>query len=418
MMGRRWDELNARPRTRDALVAVIHLLLGLALLQFGAIRLWSQVAVFHSSGFVFLLTLLGMVAIATQRSTRPFTALALGTPIVVLDVLFGGSLGVMLVCFDLVYCAVKYGSDRGVRIAMWIAAGLAAATGAGLLLRPWGSAVPLLAVQWALIIAVAGMWGWNVRTERLRTRAQLAAQHASATREMRQRIAHDLHDLVSNQIAVAGLHVEAARMRIEQAAIESPEALASLDRAGEGAETAHRQLRRLITVLTTVDDLEEGSAVEAETALEELGALPPGERTLEWRSGARDAVGQAMRGWAPERSAVILRVLRELVANAVKHGRGDITIDAAVTPDLFEATVRNACAGAHPAVPDRGIGVTGAGLLLAGCGGRLESRADPEGDAWCARVTVPQEESPASASGTEQRDTRQRHTMQQPGSRP
>ena len=215
MMGRRWEQLNAQPRTRDALVAATHLLIGLALLQFGAIRLWSQVAVFDTSGLAFLLTLLGMVAISTQRSTRPFTALAIGAPIVVLDTLFGGSLGVTLVCFDLVYCAVKYGSDRGVRIAMWIAAGLAAATGIGLLLRPWGSAVPLLAVQWALILAVAGMWGWNVRTERLRTRALLAAQHASDTRELRQRIAHDLHDLVSNQIAVAGLHVEAARMQLE-----------------------------------------------------------------------------------------------------------------------------------------------------------------------------------------------------------
>lgn len=388
MMGRRWEQLNAQPRTRDALVAATHLLIGLALLQFGAIRLWSQVAVFDTSGLAFLLTLLGMVTISTQRSTRPFTALAIGAPVVVLDTLFGGSLGVALVCFDLVYCAVKYGSDRGVRIAMWLAVGLAAATGIGLLLRPWGAAVPLLAVQWALILAVAGMWGWNVRTERLRTRALLAAQHASDTRELRQRIAHDLHDLVSNQIAVAGLHVEAARMRLEHVDGGTPEAMTSLDRASEGTEAAHRQLRRLITVLTTVDDLTDGTAVDPATAIRELESLPPGDRNLVWGDAAREALAGALATPPQERSAVVLRVLRELLANAVKHGRGDIVVEAEHTDARFIATVVNDATQSRVQTPDRGIGVTGAALLLTGIRGRLESGPDAVGEQWRATMTV------------------------------
>lgn len=401
MMGRRWEQLNAHPRSRDGLVAATHLLLGLALLQAGAIKLWSDVAVFDTSGLAFLLALLGMVAISTQRSTRPFTALALGTPVAMIDVLHGGSLGVALVYFDLVYCAVKYGSDRGVRIAIWIAAGLAALTCAGLLLRPWGSeagAVPLLAVQWVLIVAVAGMWGWNVRTERLRTRALLAEQHARATQHMRQRIAHDLHDLVSNQIAVAGLHVEAARLRIEQAPITATEALGSLDRATEGTEEAHRQLRRLIAVLTTVDDIGEVGASDPAAEFEALEALPPGDRAVVWRDEARHALATALSDRSPEQRAVILRVLRELVANAVKHGYGDIVVESEeppADPEHLSVSVRNAYDSRAVDAPDRGIGITGAALLLEGTGARVASRPEAPGERWRAILTVPR---PAGAA--------------------
>ncbi|WP_449278991.1 sensor histidine kinase [Leucobacter sp. GX24907] len=375
-----WDRLNARPRLRDATAALTYLVIGLALYRVGAIRLSSSLAPVQGEDLIFLAALIGICAIATMRSSRPLLALSLGTVVTAIDALGGGSLGVILVFFDLVYCAVKYGSDRGIRIAAWIAVALAVATGAVLvILRPENPVVLIFAVQWALIISIAGAWGWNVRSERLRTRALMAEQHARATQQMRQRIAHDLHDLVSNQIAVAGLHVEAARIRVEREGIAAPEIGSSFDQAKRGTDQAHRQLRRLIAVLTTVDDLGEAEP-DVAGELARLASLPPAGRALVWRGmGEPD-----LRGFLEDRSAaqagILLRVLQELVANAVKHGRGDIEISMLVRGSGALVTVCNTFVASGAPERGSGIGITGAALLLDGTGAKLESGPDPEGE--------------------------------------
>src|SRR5690606_14696825 len=106
--------LNAHPRARDGMVASAWLILGLALLQFGGFRLWSIAAVLPTAGSAFLVLLLAMTGLSTQRSSRPFLALGAGVILTVVDMLFGGSVGVILIFTDLLYAAFKYGSSRGV----------------------------------------------------------------------------------------------------------------------------------------------------------------------------------------------------------------------------------------------------------------------------------------------------------------
>src|SRR5699024_4444776 len=111
-------------------------------------------------------------------------------------------------------------------------------------------------------------------------------RHARETERLRERIAHELHDHVANQIAVAGLHVEAARLRGAQAEALPPGALRSLDQATEGTDQAHRKLRQLIAVLTTSGDVD-GDPHDAPGALDDL---VPGDRSIVRRGRDLDAL--------------------------------------------------------------------------------------------------------------------------------
>lgn len=447
MIAGKWEQLNSHPRARDAVVAGVWLLIGLAALQLAGIRMWADFALFDTDGTLYLGALLAIAAVALMRSTRPFLALGLGATIAAVDLAFGGSLGVVLILSDLVYAAVKYGSDRGLRVGLWTALGAAVLLAAGLLVvSPHSPTVPTVAVQLALIIFVSGAWGWAVRSERARTRAALVDAHARQTGEMRERIAHDLHDLVANHIAVAGLHIEAAKLRVEASAAESalgcvPHAapdpdrppgpaaatLSSLARAKQGTDAAHRELRALIAVLTAT--LEPGSAGlggserQPEGSLEiavQLGALAnalPGGRALRWQAGALERATADLTASPSAAQAAALRVLRELVANAAKHGTGDVELGLAgvgagvgvgvsAGPGSADGTaagvtrtrlvMTNPCAPGAPAAQGSGLGLRSAGLILSLEGGQLESGPAADADAenfapsaWAAVITLP-----------------------------
>ncbi|WP_186324528.1 sensor histidine kinase [Microbacterium paludicola] len=384
------QRLNAHPRGRDAVAAALYLLLGIALLQFGGFRL-SGVAVFAPSAgiwtseTIFLLLLFAMAALATMRSTHPLAVLAAGIPLVAVDVLLGTSLGVVILFSDFVYCAFRYGSDRGVRVVLAVI--LVTFVAVGITLVVWhgaGVRYAPLALQWALFVLLSALWGWNVRSERERTRAAMAQTHARSMQQLRQRVAHDLHDLVANQIAVAGLNIEAARLRASTAA-ETGEIDQILARAKSGTDDAHRELRRLIALLTTVDDVEE--AREPSVSARRLDDLVPSDRRLV-RTG--EPLEAALAGMPPRAAGIVVRAVQELVMNAVRHGTGDVAlavtgdehIDAAIT-----VQVSNRVAETAAAVHGSGIGIAGATMLLSDVDGAVVSAATDDGR-WHAVVTV------------------------------
>lgn len=390
----RWlQRFEAHPRGRDTLVAAVWLMIGLALLQFGGFHLWSITKVFPTSGSAFLVTLLAMVALSTQRSSHPFLMLILGTLVASGDLLFGGSLGVILVFTDLMYAAFKYGSERGVRVTLGLMVGIATLTVITLVVwHPTNGSVLTIVAQWALIILIAAMWGWNVRSERLRTRVLMAQNHANSMQQLRRKIAHDLHDLVANQIAVAGLHIEAAKLQVSHAKVSAPEVERSLDQAARGTGDADQQLRRMIMVLSAVDDLGKQAEVPVVELIDELiggiNAHMPGSRALEW-------LGQGAAGFRVElvsapapRVHAILRVMQELIANAVKHGQGNVRVHIDVSDDFTIEMTNDVTRGAS-ARRGNGIGITGAALLLEGTDIRLVSQACESGSQWRATLTAP-----------------------------
>lgn len=391
MLTRWFAHLNTHPRNRDAIVAGMWLVLGLAFLQFRAYPLWGATAVWTTSGSVFLWTLLVLAVLATQRSTRPLLVLSAGVVVIAVDIAFGGSLGAVLVFTDLIYAAFKYGSDRAVRAMIWVFVAVAAVTALAIVVWPpddWR--VSLLFAQWGAIVLISATWGWNVRSERLRTRAAMAAEHSQAVQRLRRKIAHDLHDLVANQIAGTGLHVEAAKLHVGHLPAPDPEILRSLDRAANSATEADRQLRRMIAILSAVEDLEEPTTLPTrelvDTAVSELDIGVPAPRTLVWAGSGREGLRTRLAAEPTPTVQVCLRVLRELVANAVKHGQGDVEVRVAAEPN-FSLTVTNAIASGPRAARGSGIGISGAALLLEGTGAALEAGATDE-KRWRATLVL------------------------------
>lgn len=420
MIANRWERLNANPAARDAALAAAWLLLGLALLAAGAYPMWRDIALIPVGGLplgggAFVLTLAGMAAIATQRSRHPIAALGAGTAVAAVDLACGGSLGVVIILSDLLYAAMKYAGDRAVRATLVVALSLAALVAGTLLLRrPAHPQAALVAVQLGLLVIVSMTWGWNVRVAGVRARAAMVEQHARESLRLRQRIAHDLHDLVANQIAVAGLHVEAAKLiaraprtatdaSAPRAAPDAGALLRSLDQATRGTEQAHRRLRELIAVLTAVDDLGaidthdhlDGEAAAPDRGLAGWADLLPAGRAIAWAGGGAEALRAAVRGLGPARSSVALRSLTELVANAAKHGTGDLRIEVGPGPGEGESlvTLSNARASSGRPAAGTGLGLGGARLLLEGIGAELlldpRDRAGTPPPRWSVAVRLP-----------------------------
>lgn len=385
--------MRAHPAGRDLVIAAVWFVVGLVLWSAGAFKLWAGLALADAAPWVFLLTLGGMLAAVTQRSSHPFIALVAGVAVVGVDLLCGGSLAVVLVFTDLIYAAVRYGSDRGVRIAVRLSAALVVASGIALAVtRPEDPVVVTAALQWVLIVLVSGLWGWNVRSEGERTRAVLGEQHARDTTVLRDRIAHDLHDLVANQIAVAGLHVEAARLQAARLGGDTAPLELSLDRAKQGTDQAHEQLRKLISVLTATGEIEAAGGIEVRAALLRLETLLPAGRALCWEPGTFDVLRSTLESEETPRTLAILRVTEELITNAAKHGAADLLVQAAVRDGVLSLEISNPVRlRAQPTTQSNrlgnGLGIPGAALLLDSIGGELAT-SEVDG-VWIAHLLVP-----------------------------
>lgn len=362
---------------RDVAVAVAWLVIGVLLILTGAFPLWSDVAVLPPSPASATLPLLALVGLAAVRSRVSLLALGLAVPLVVFDVLHGGTAGAVLIFTDLIYASVKYSSDEGLRWGVKVAAAIATAYLLALVFIPPRPAMYQVSMQWALIIAISAMWGWNVRSERARTRADLLLLHQEQKTELQHKIAHDLHDLVANHIAVAGLHIEAAKL-LACAPASAPERLEeTLAKAKTGTDHAHTELRNLISLLTE-QPADPTAAIAQAASVENL--VPAG-RCLTWTPN-RDAVESLLDELDPLQAGILSRVLTEAITNAVKHGSGTIAVD--VADDCF--TITNTVAESDGEVIGSGTGLKSAQSLLETIGSGLVTARD--GGTWRTTITL------------------------------
>lgn len=360
---------------RDVAVAAAWLVIGVLLILAGAFPLWSDVAMLSPSAASATLPFLALVGLAAIRSQLPLLALALAVPLVVVDVLHGGTVGAILVFTDLIYATVKYSSDEGLRWGVKVVAAIATAYLLALVFIPPKPEIYQVSVQWALIIAISAMWGWNVRSERVRTRADLLLQHQEQKTELQHTIAHDLHDLVANHIAVAGLHIEAAKL-IAGAPQSAPGRLEeTLAKAKTGTDHAHTELRHLISLLTE-QPADPAAAISPAASFENL--IPAGRRVI-W-SPNRDAVESRLGELDRLKAGIYSRVLAEAITNAVKHGSGTIAVDVAED----SLTITNTVAEADRVAIGSGTGLKSARNLLGNIGGNLV--AEQDGGTW--RTTI------------------------------
>jgi signal transduction histidine kinase len=253
-----------------------------------------------------------------------------------------------------------------------------------------------------------------------RLRAEQAARLAVVAIRERNRIARDLHDVVTHGVSVMVVQAGAARITADEEPALARAALGEVTGAGR---TALAELRRILGVIGAGDD----DATGPPFGLSEIVAL------VERRRAGGLPVQVTVTGTEPGRPAPVLpaqvdvaayRLVQEALTNVVKHGRSAAT-EVALTfqPGTLGVQVRNgapdtagatfpahaaALAGAAAlnaeALAGSGRGMTGMRDRVESCGGRLRYGAEPEGGfAVCAEfplpATGPRAEYPAAGTG-------------------
>ncbi len=208
-------------------------------------------------------------------------------------------------------------------------------------------------------------------------------QELVATRE-RTRIGMDLHDGVIQELYALGLKVEDAA----HLASAEPDEAAALMREAQG------ELRGVIgEIRTYVYGLRDGDAsVDLRPALERLVAeFPSGPPAI-----SLEVDGES---WLPAaKAANILHIVREAVANAIRHGQAThVWITVALVSDTLAVGVRDDGRGFDASSPSAGFGMRDMRERARWCRCELEVRSIPS-EGTSVRIAVPLEV--AATNGT------------------
>ncbi len=265
-----------------------------------------------------------------------------------------------------------------------------------LLLERAGSAErPVDYVTFALVLAGAWAAGSWVRARALAEGERRRRGAHDAAAQERERIARELHDVVSHHVTAMVVQSEAAQYLVR----DQPErASASLTAISSTGRRALEDLRHLLDALN-------GSDPDPDPDPEPARGAGPGRtsdllRELVQRTRASgQPVLLAERG-VPDLSAdaelVVVRVVQEALTNAVKHAPGRPTgvevryagaeVEVTVTTDGPHGVPAARPGGHVPAGGRRGL--TGLRRRVDDAGGTLVAGPDPEGG-FTVRATIP-----------------------------
>lgn len=294
-----------------AAAAVIFTLLGLTVL-------WSDLPFAAAVDPVWHLVpvLLGCAVMLVKRRA-PIAALAAGVLLACVDVWLGGSLGMILVFWDLLYSAVLYGAASRVRvvlvlIALTVLVALLGPLLAGESLRVAAS----IALQAFVLLGTPYWWGMSVRrshelAEVSEARARdaerlLELQHDETVREERARMARDLHDVIAGNLSAIAINAEAALAR--PTGDRDRQALRAVR---EASVAGLDEMRSMIVVLRSGDD-----ALVTPPRLAELADL------VRRAPGVHTNIVGAIPEVATALDQALARVVGESLTNAARHAPG------------------------------------------------------------------------------------------------
>lgn len=199
--------------------------------------------------------------------------------------------------------------------------------------------VPLLVLVPA-VMAADGMHRWKLRVEESRVQlSELEREQADAVRrateEERERIARELHDVVTHNVSVMVIQAGAARKVMATAPDQAQEALLAVEAGGRAAMTDLRQVMGLLS--------RDGNDLDAD-GTEDLAPLPSLDGLQSLIERVRDAglpveltvTGQA-RPLPPGVELAAYRVVQEALTNTMKHASG---ATATVTVDYGDDRLR------------------------------------------------------------------------------
>jgi signal transduction histidine kinase len=190
----------------------------------------------------------------------------------------------------------------------------------------------------------------------------------------RNRLALELHDVVSQKLFSVMLTAEAAAAQLDR---DPDAARAQLDRTRELARESLDELRSLILGLRPPELERDGLEGALRKELEMLAHVHGIEIDLKIE-GSVPAAGSNGNG---EREFAILRIAHEALNNAVRHAGADhVTVHLSQRPDLITVEVRDDGVGFDPQsaeVRSRHLGLTSMEERARELGGRLEIRSAP-----------------------------------------
>ena len=190
----------------------------------------------------------------------------------------------------------------------------------------------------------------------------------------RNRLALELHDVVSQKLFSVMLTAEAAAAQLDR---DPDAARAQLVRTRELARESLDELRSLILGLRPPELERDGLEGALRKELEMLARIHGIEIDLEIE-GADPASGANGDG---EREFAILRIAHEALNNAVRHaGANHVTVRLSQRPDVVTVEVRDDGVGFDPhsaEVRSRHLGLTSMEERARELGGRLEIRSAP-----------------------------------------
>jgi signal transduction histidine kinase len=325
-------------------------------------------------------------AFLALRRVRPLTSLtgALGGLAAIYLALGHYEAGAsVLIALVAAYSAGAYGRNLPFTVAVVFAFGVT--TG---LREAAGEAVPDMAWSWAVLGMALGV---GLTARRVRGQSQIAQRRVeqlqleqralaeAAARQERQRIARELHDIISHGLGVVVLQAGAAEQVLDQSPDKTREALRLIRATGQEAIT------ELGTLVALIRD-EQPPGRDPQPTLREV------ERLVATTRSAGQAVtvqteGQP-RDLPPSVELNAYRVIQEGLTNALKHAPGaTVRVILRYHPGGLDVEVRDDGAGAADG-PGTRRGLIGLRERAAVFGGQFEAGRDPEGG-WKLRASFP-----------------------------
>lgn len=414
------DQTNTpAQRVRGQLQQFLTLCLALLILAAGWADVWTGAPWWRALGaepqmWWHLFPLMLMAGVILLRVHRPVLALSLGMGVVLLDLGIGLNIGILLCLTDLVYSLGLRAGTRAVRtaekgfIAVVVLACVAVAvTGGGasstLNVALLGGGILLVPLWWASEVRRGyPLWQENDMRQRLE-----AERHASLLREQerkrraaveeeRRRMARELHDDVSSQVSAIAL-TSGAVLNSEPDDSRDRQALRTIRSI---SVEALDQLREMMQLLRGEQNLGTGDNLTWEDMIARAR-----------RQGTTvDVDGEVPADVNPELRHVVLRVLQESLANALKHGDGiaHVVVEARrrvlrlrITSGLGRVTETGTASGTGLTEGQKPLGsetpAPGTGIGLAAMRERVQRirgtfRAGPEDSRWVVSVALPLKE--------------------------
>ncbi|GAB3763184.1 sensor histidine kinase [Microlunatus parietis] len=372
-------------------------LAGLGLLALGLGGVWTGTGWprFDPWWHVVPLTV-GCIAIAFSRR-HPMIALGVGTVAVLADFTIGGSPGVLLVIFDLLFTAFRIGRPTGRRvIAVSVAVAFVTVLVLIAVLADLRTGIAA-ALQLTAFLVVPLWWARDLRQKE--ELARLAAERVELERRRaddlirvgeldRQRavqaerasMARDLHDVIASHLSATALQAGAALARPADAGADRK----TLESVRESSLAGLAEMRSMIMLLRNETDPDE--PVAAPPRLDRISELvkQAEDNGLRIRFAGDAATVPA----AVDQTAY--RIIAEALVNAAKHAPGstvELTIDGA---DPLVVRVENTAgsgAAIHPAL-SAGHGLAALRDRTAALGGRLSAGPTDHGT-WLIEAIIP-----------------------------